>query len=186
VCGWVGDRQTYHTQRALDQQAHRVRVQQRHPYPHSPVLVGHTLATRVRRLLLATLTSRPVKFEKVRADSDEPGLRDYEVSFLRLLDKLCNGESSVCCERVVCASFLHEHCRRLACCRVASGLASYAIIVVVLRVVVLPRASHHTQSLSSFPPFSPLFFEHCTTPPSSSSFLLVLHPIPHSTHHSIP
>lgn len=44
------------------------------------------------RLLLATLTSRPVKFEKVRADSDEPGLRDYEVSFLRLLDKLCNGE----------------------------------------------------------------------------------------------
>jgi RNA 3'-terminal phosphate cyclase-like protein len=32
-----------------------------------------------------------VRFEKIRADADEPGLRDYEVSFLRLLDKLCNG-----------------------------------------------------------------------------------------------
>mmetsp|Transcript_27513 Transcript_27513/g.72338 ORF Transcript_27513/g.72338 Transcript_27513/m.72338 type:complete len:361 (-) Transcript_27513:36-1118(-) len=44
-----------------------------------------------QRLLLATLSTRPVKFEKIRADSDEPGLKDYEVSFLRLLDKICNG-----------------------------------------------------------------------------------------------
>lgn len=36
-------------------------------------------------------SSRPVRIDEIRAFDDEPGLRDYEVSFLRLMDKLSNG-----------------------------------------------------------------------------------------------
>eukprot|EP00035_Acanthoeca_spectabilis_P020911 m.435246 g.435246 ORF g.435246 m.435246 type:complete len:361 (+) comp17828_c0_seq1:4638-5720(+) len=58
--------------------------------PQKPVIFEGSDHFR-QRLLLSTLSNRPVRFEKIRADSDEPGLKDYEVSFLRLLDKVCNG-----------------------------------------------------------------------------------------------
>ncbi|KAK9477717.1 RNA 3'-terminal phosphate cyclase/enolpyruvate transferase [Lipomyces japonicus] len=43
------------------------------------------------RLVLATLSGRAVKIEKIRSNDMEPGLKDYEVSFLRLLEAITNG-----------------------------------------------------------------------------------------------
>lgn len=44
-----------------------------------------------QRVICSTLTGRPIRIEEVRVDDEEPGLRGYEVSFLRLLEKLTNG-----------------------------------------------------------------------------------------------
>lgn len=43
------------------------------------------------RLVLATLAGKPIKIEKIRSDDLNPGLKDYEVSFLRLLEAVTNG-----------------------------------------------------------------------------------------------
>lgn len=43
------------------------------------------------RLVMATLCGRAVKISGIRSDDLEPGLRDYEVSFLRLLEAVTNG-----------------------------------------------------------------------------------------------
>lgn len=43
------------------------------------------------RLLLAILSGKPVKIDKIRSDDKDPGLRDFEISFLRLLEKSTNG-----------------------------------------------------------------------------------------------
>ncbi|QPG75826.1 rRNA-processing endoribonuclease [Brettanomyces nanus] len=43
------------------------------------------------RLVLSTLSGKPIKIEKVRADDLNPGLKDYEISFLRLLESVTNG-----------------------------------------------------------------------------------------------
>ncbi|CAH9061419.1 unnamed protein product [Cuscuta epithymum] len=42
------------------------------------------------RLLLSTLSSTPILIEDIRADATWPGLRQHEVSFLRLLEKVCD------------------------------------------------------------------------------------------------
>jgi len=44
-----------------------------------------------QRLCLATVSGRAVVITNIRPNDEEPGLRDYEASFLRLLDKLCDG-----------------------------------------------------------------------------------------------
>eukprot|EP00041_Stephanoeca_diplocostata_P015377 m.293085 g.293085 ORF g.293085 m.293085 type:complete len:360 (+) comp20014_c0_seq3:260-1339(+) len=44
-----------------------------------------------QRLVLATLSNKPVRFDNIREKSEEPGLKDHEVSFLRLIDKMSNG-----------------------------------------------------------------------------------------------
>ncbi|KAI9024734.1 RNA 3'-terminal phosphate cyclase/enolpyruvate transferase [Hyaloraphidium curvatum] len=45
-----------------------------------------------QRLVMATLTGRTVRIDRIRADDeDQPGLRDFEVNFLRLLEKVTNG-----------------------------------------------------------------------------------------------
>ena len=44
-----------------------------------------------QRLLLATLAGAPLRIDDIRAHDSRPGLRDYEASFLRLLEKLSNG-----------------------------------------------------------------------------------------------
>lgn len=43
------------------------------------------------RLLLATLSGRSIRIDDIRAGDESPGLRDFEASFLRLLEKLTNG-----------------------------------------------------------------------------------------------
>ncbi|XP_015262951.1 PREDICTED: RNA 3'-terminal phosphate cyclase-like protein [Gekko japonicus] len=44
-----------------------------------------------QRLVLSTLSGRPVKIRKIRAKDDNPGLRDFEANFIRLIDKITNG-----------------------------------------------------------------------------------------------
>ncbi|KAG7308382.1 hypothetical protein JYU34_005579 [Plutella xylostella] len=44
-----------------------------------------------QRLLLATLSARPVRIEEIRSGHDDPGLKEYEVNLIRLLDKVTNG-----------------------------------------------------------------------------------------------
>lgn len=43
------------------------------------------------RLVCATLSGRPVRIDGIREADERPGLRDYEASFLRLLEKISNG-----------------------------------------------------------------------------------------------
>lgn len=43
------------------------------------------------RIVLSTLSGRSVKITGIRSEDLEPGLRDYEVSFLRLIEQLTNG-----------------------------------------------------------------------------------------------
>eukprot|EP00435_Cladocopium_sp_Y103_P026750 s199_g6.t1 len=46
-----------------------------------------------QRLVLSTVSGRPVVITDIRVKDEEPGLRDYEASFVRLLDKLCSDIS---------------------------------------------------------------------------------------------
>ncbi|CDO57748.1 hypothetical protein DV451_001865 [Geotrichum candidum] len=43
------------------------------------------------RIVLATLAGRAIKISGIRSDDLEPGLRDFEVSFLRLIEAVTNG-----------------------------------------------------------------------------------------------
>ncbi|XP_072904437.1 RNA 3'-terminal phosphate cyclase-like protein isoform X2 [Hemitrygon akajei] len=43
------------------------------------------------RLTLATLSGRSVRIAAIRSQEMEPGLRDFEASFIRLMDKVTNG-----------------------------------------------------------------------------------------------
>ncbi|KAI0797679.1 18S rRNA biogenesis protein [Abortiporus biennis] len=43
------------------------------------------------RLVLSILSGKPVRIDKIRSDDKNPGLRDYEVSLLRLLERITNG-----------------------------------------------------------------------------------------------
>lgn len=44
-----------------------------------------------QRLVLACLTGRPLRIDGIRAEDAEPGIRDFEAGFLRLLEKCTNG-----------------------------------------------------------------------------------------------
>ena len=44
-----------------------------------------------QRIIMATLSGKPVKIMHIRSNDENPGLRDFEVSFLRLIEKLTNG-----------------------------------------------------------------------------------------------
>lgn len=43
------------------------------------------------RLVMAILSRRPIRIDSIRPDEDQPGLQPYEVSFLRLLEKITQG-----------------------------------------------------------------------------------------------
>ncbi|XP_011499814.1 PREDICTED: RNA 3'-terminal phosphate cyclase-like protein [Ceratosolen solmsi marchali] len=43
------------------------------------------------RLILSTLAGKPVRITCIRPADNDPGLREYEISFVRLLDKITNG-----------------------------------------------------------------------------------------------
>jgi len=44
-----------------------------------------------QRLILATLSGKTVKIKNIRHKEDDPGLKEFEASFVRLLDKITNG-----------------------------------------------------------------------------------------------
>lgn len=44
-----------------------------------------------QRLVLATVTGKSIRIDDIRARDLNPGLRDFEASFLRLLEKLTDG-----------------------------------------------------------------------------------------------
>ncbi|CAO3692511.1 unnamed protein product [Umbelopsis ramanniana] len=46
-----------------------------------------------QRLILSALSGRIIRIDKIRSNDENPGLRDYEASFLRLLEKLTNGST---------------------------------------------------------------------------------------------
>ena len=45
-----------------------------------------------QRVIMATLTGRSVKITEIRERDESPGLKAFEASFLRLVDKLTNGK----------------------------------------------------------------------------------------------
>ncbi|KAK3090706.1 hypothetical protein FSP39_013900 [Pinctada imbricata] len=51
-----------------------------------------------QRLILSTLSGKTVKIKKIRSKEDDPGLKDFEASFIRLLDKITNGSTIVVSE----------------------------------------------------------------------------------------
>ncbi|CAD7940425.1 unnamed protein product [Amoebophrya sp. A120] len=44
-----------------------------------------------QRLVLSTLSGRPILIKQIRTEDRRPGLRDYESNFIRLLDKITDG-----------------------------------------------------------------------------------------------
>lgn len=44
-----------------------------------------------QRLLYATLAGVTLRIDDIRSSDENPGLRDYEASFLRLLEKVSDG-----------------------------------------------------------------------------------------------
>ncbi|KND90111.1 RNA 3'-terminal phosphate cyclase-like protein [Tolypocladium ophioglossoides CBS 100239] len=62
------------------------------PSPEYLRFIGHRAFT--RRLVISTLTGRPVHISKIRSTSPtNPGLAPHEISFLRLLEAVTNGSS---------------------------------------------------------------------------------------------
>jgi len=43
------------------------------------------------RLVLSLLTRKPIRIDSIRPDNDDPGLKDFEVSFLRMMERISNG-----------------------------------------------------------------------------------------------
>ncbi|KAL0074560.1 RNA 3'-terminal phosphate cyclase [Phycomyces blakesleeanus] len=46
-----------------------------------------------QRLILATLSGKTVRIDKIRSNDENPGLKEYEASFLKLLEKVTNGST---------------------------------------------------------------------------------------------
>ncbi|KAJ9585822.1 hypothetical protein L9F63_020524 [Diploptera punctata] len=44
-----------------------------------------------QRLILSTLSGKPISIKEIRSQDDDPGLREFEVNLIRLLDKMTNG-----------------------------------------------------------------------------------------------
>lgn len=44
-----------------------------------------------QRLLLSVLSGKPIRITEIRSLDHKPGLQEYEVNFIRLLDKVTNG-----------------------------------------------------------------------------------------------
>ena len=43
-----------------------------------------------QRLVFSTLSGKPIRIDDIRAQDENPGLRDYEASLLRLIEKKIN------------------------------------------------------------------------------------------------
>lgn len=57
---------------------------------HEILINKSTSAIRIQ-LILSLLSGKPLKFKNIRKDDEEPGLRNYEVNLLKLIDSITNG-----------------------------------------------------------------------------------------------
>lgn len=46
-----------------------------------------------QRLVCATLSGKKIRISNIRDEDEDPGLKDFEANFLRLLEKVSNGSS---------------------------------------------------------------------------------------------
>lgn len=44
-----------------------------------------------QRLILSVLSGKPIRIMEIRSLDDSPGLQDFEINLIRLLDKVTNG-----------------------------------------------------------------------------------------------
>ena len=60
------------------------------------------------RLVVSLLSRRPLVISNIRADVEtDPGLRDFEANFLRLLEKVTDGKAEL---RIICSYFSRHEC----------------------------------------------------------------------------
>lgn len=64
--------------------------------PQSMASQGHCLSFQGcnffrQRIVLSTLSGRPVRINKIRGKDESPGIREFEASLIRLMDKITNG-----------------------------------------------------------------------------------------------
>jgi len=126
-----------------------------------------------QRITLATLARKRVRIDDIRADSEEPGLQDFEASFLRLVEKLTNGmvleinETGTSLRYVpgVLQGGVLEHD-----CGLARGIGWFVEGVLPL----LPPLGR--TSLPQFSPTSTLQWTWTSSPPLSLRALAVLFP----------
>lgn len=57
------------------------------------LLVFHGSNFLKQRLILSILSGKSVHIVDIRSEDDEPGLRAYEASLIRLFDKISNGSN---------------------------------------------------------------------------------------------
>ncbi|KAL1426701.1 hypothetical protein MTO96_003300 [Rhipicephalus appendiculatus] len=57
-----------------------------------------------QRLVLSTLSSKPIEIKNIRHKDEEPGLRKFEVDLLKLLEKVTNGTGVEINETGTCRS----------------------------------------------------------------------------------
>ena len=57
----------------------------------SPMLLFDGCRSFRIRIVASILSGKPVSIEKIRETDENPGLHDFEVSFLRLIEKLSDG-----------------------------------------------------------------------------------------------
>lgn len=44
-----------------------------------------------QRLICSTLSGKGIRIDDIRPDDEAPGLKDYEASLLRVIERICNG-----------------------------------------------------------------------------------------------
>ncbi|KAH6942290.1 hypothetical protein HPB50_003169 [Hyalomma asiaticum] len=58
-----------------------------------------------QRLVLSTLSSKPVEIKNIRHKEEEPGLKKFEVDLLKLLEKVTNGTAVEISETGTCVRY---------------------------------------------------------------------------------
>lgn len=79
------------------------------------------------RLVLSCLTGRSIRIQDIRADDESPGLRAFEASFLRLVEKVSNGcvveinETGNLCGNVFTCNTALPRCMPSVACAIVAG-----------------------------------------------------------------
>ncbi|CAD7090256.1 unnamed protein product [Hermetia illucens] len=88
-----------------------------------------------QRLLLSTLSGKPVKIIEIRSEDANLGLREYEISLIRLFDKITNGTKIELNESgtslYFCPGLLHGGAFHHDCCT-QRGIGYYLDVLIAL------------------------------------------------------